>query len=740
MRQRSWWLVAVVVGLLLAMASTHRLTEPPQVRAQNADGQFDAGRAKARLARVLGDEAPHPADTIASDGVRERLIAQLRAMGLQPRVDDRFNCNGLFKQRGVACARVRNVLVTVGPADGKHLLINSHYDSVPVGPGAADAGIGVATMLEVAGLLQDQQLARPVTFLFNEGEELGLNGARAFLDGDPLAARVDSLINLEARGVRGPVNMFETSVPNAAAVRVFQEAVDRPVANSLAVSAYRQLPNYTDVNSFEERGWLTLNLAPMGNETRYHSPGDDLGALDLATLQHMGDQTLALAHRLAGAPLPTQVQRDLLFMDVAGRALITLPMAAGVTMIAALVLLFLALAWKRKAWLGLPLLIAALVLGTGLAWVGLTAVGGFRSGQFWRASPQWAEAAIYAGVIASGLLALAAARAMEVRQLRVAFWLIFLVVGAGTAFAAPGGLIYFLFPPLIIACGILAGRWWKPVETVAAILGALLLFVTLGSLLGLLEELLNGGPLWAFAPLGGLVLLPWLIEAKPLCEELPRARVAGGAALLAVVAWIPPTIVPAYSADRQQQFTLQYVVDPTFRQPLWSIVNDRASLPASLARFGPWQLGTLPTGSRQRWIAPAPSQAGIVPPRAAVVEQSPVPGSARRLRLRLATGGADSVTIMASEQADVRAAGLAGEARPVRGEGTRGAYTLSCTGRRCDGALVELVVGPAPVQLTLIGTHWRLPPAAAPLLAAKPAHAQPQYLPHATIVVSRIRA
>ena len=58
-----------------------------------------------------------------------------------------------------------------------------------------------------------------------------------------------------------------------------------------------------------------------------------------------------------------------------------------------------------------------------------------------------------------------------------------------------------------------AAQWWRPAETVAALLGALLLFGTLGATLGLLEELLNGGPLWVFAPFGALVLLPWLIEA-----------------------------------------------------------------------------------------------------------------------------------------------------------------------------------------------------------------------------------
>jgi acetylornithine deacetylase/succinyl-diaminopimelate desuccinylase-like protein len=41
-------------------------------------------------------------------------------------------------------------------------------------------------MLEALSLLKDRPLPRQVTFLFNEGEELGLIGARAFLDADPL--------------------------------------------------------------------------------------------------------------------------------------------------------------------------------------------------------------------------------------------------------------------------------------------------------------------------------------------------------------------------------------------------------------------------------------------------------------------------------------------------------------------------------------------------------------------------
>src|SRR5438477_2184676 len=347
MRKDGLWFALVLLALLGLMAAKSWLVEAPPLRAHSATGQFDAARAKARLAFILGDQRPHPADTAADDQVRTRIVALLQGMGLKPVVRDQLACNELYKARGVSCGRVRNIIAVLGPTTGKAVLLNAHYDSTPVGPGAADDGIGVATLLEVAADSKDGPLKRPVILLFNEGEELGLIGARAFL-ADPLSRNVDSLINLEARGVRGPVNMFETSRPNAAPIAVFAATVKHPVANSLSTDVYRLLPNYTDVNSFSERGWLTLNLAPIGNETRYHSPGDDLAALNPATLQHMGDQTLALTQALANGQ-PQASAGDRIFMDVAGQALVTLPMTVGAILLIGLLIAFAGLAWTRGA-------------------------------------------------------------------------------------------------------------------------------------------------------------------------------------------------------------------------------------------------------------------------------------------------------------------------------------------------------------------------------------------------------
>src|SRR3954462_13348565 len=346
-------LLAIFVLLLAAMALKGALlTLPSPPAAADATG-FDAGRAHQRLARILGDQRPHPVDSDAGDAARARLIAEMQAVRLSPRITDDFACNGRRGQ-AVTCARVRNLVATIGPAEGQHLLLVSHYDSTPAGPGASDDGIGVAAMLEVASLLRGQRLTRPVTFLFDEGEEVGLIGARAFLDRDPIAPRVDVAINLESRGVTGPAIMFETSRPNRAAIALFRAAVAQPVGNSLSTDLYRLIPNSTDVTVFAERPWTILNFAVIGNETRYHSGGDDLASLDPRSLQHMGEQTLEVTRRVA-LDGPPAASGERLYTDLIGQVLIDMPLAFGLVLLGCLLLFFLIEAWRRRA-LGLPLL------------------------------------------------------------------------------------------------------------------------------------------------------------------------------------------------------------------------------------------------------------------------------------------------------------------------------------------------------------------------------------------------
>jgi hypothetical protein len=727
--------VLLLCGLLLALlgglAATPLLVQPPDVRTAAKPGEFDAFRAKARLAMALGNQQPHPADSFGDDAVRTRLIGQIRAMGLNPIVRDQFACNEIYKQRGVSCARVKNVIVALGPTTGKALLLNAHYDSTPVGPAAADDGVGVATLLEVASILKNEQLKRPLFFLFNEGEELGLVGARAFM-ADPLSGRVDSLVNLEARGTTGPVTMFETSLPNGAPVRAYAKAVDRPFANSLTTDFYRQLPNYTDVNSFSERGWLTLNFAMIGNETRYHSPGDDIAALDARSLQHMGDQTLAVARELAaGTP---KASGTLLFADIAGRQLVMVPQVVGFGLLGLLVIGFAAISLRRGGlWRGLAIVIAGIIVGAALAWIGVFLMGLARPGSFWRAYPIWTQFAVYA----CGLLAAVAAlgligRRLTIEQLRPSFWLAFLLLGVAIFFIAPGGVIYFLLPPLVAILGIFLKQ-----ERIGAIIAAVLLWLTFGEVIALLGDLMNNGPFFVFAPLALIIAMPWLIEAKALLEENRIGRAVTVSAAVMLAGWAAVAAAPAYSADRQQRFLIQHATDTSTGRAYWSVVNDRARLPKDFGNVAGWRRDELPHIEGKRWIAPTATIGDLTPPKLNVISNTS-DGKVRTVTFRIEANGAETIYLVGDKDAQIVSAGSGGFVRPIAPD-TKGDYYLGCFGRSCDGTVLQFTTKKLrTMPFTLIGSRRGLPAIATPLLEQRPRFARPQYSPDATLTISRV--
>jgi len=731
MNRRILLFCALLLALLAALAATTFLIQPPEVRTASKQGEFDAVRAKARLAAILGNQRPHPADSFGDDAVRARLIAQIRGLGLNPIVRDQFACNTIYKQRGVSCARVRNIIVALGPPAGKALLLNAHYDSTPVGPAAGDDGVGVATLLEVGSILKTERLKRPVILLFNEGEELGLVGARAFMS-DPLSGRVDSLVNLEARGVSGPVTMFETSLPNGPAVRAFAKAVDRPFANSLATDFYRQLPNYTDVNSFSERGWSTLNFAMIGNETRYHSPGDDIAALDLRSVQHMGDQTLAVARQLANAS--TATGGSMLFADIAGWQLIVLPDIAGFALLGLLVVGFAVVAFRRGGiWRGLGLFVAAIVVSTALAWAAMFIMGLARPGSFWRAYPTWTHLAVYACGILAAVAALSLiGRRLTIEQLRSSYWLGFLLLGVAVFFIAPGGVIYFLLPPLAALIGILLRQ-----ERIGAIVAALLLWLTLGEVTALLGELMNNGPMFVFAPLAVLIAMPWLIEAKELVDESGRKPAILASAILMLAGWAAVAAAPAYSADRQQRFVIQHATNMVTGRAYWAVSNDAAPLADGYGGIAGWRRDELPYLEGKRWIAPTAAIAGERAPQVEVLADSRS-GKLRTVTLRLHSNGADSITLIGTKDSQIVSAGTAGFVRPFAPD-AKGKYYVNCSGRSCNGATIQFTTRVAQrMGFTLVGTRRGLPAIAKPLVERRPRFARPQYSADSTLTISRI--
>ncbi len=726
---------ALLLALLAVMGLKGALVQiPGPPTGTVATGDFNAARAKARLERVLGDERPHPVDSDSDDEVRGRLVSELRALGLAPRISDDFTCNGSANAATVSCARIRNVVATIGPAEGRHVLVASHYDSTPTGPGAADDGIGVASMLELAALLKDRPLKRPVTFLFDEGEETGLIGARAFSDRDPLAERVDSLVNLESRGTTGPAIMFETSRPNGRAIRHYARSVPRPTANSLTTDFSRLIPNQTDAAVLKERRWTILNFAVIGNETRYHSPDDTLANLDSRSLRHMGEQALQVTTDLAGGDT-APAGGELLYSDVLGIGLVTLPLWLGLALLGALLLGLAWLAWRRRGGVGR----GAAGLALAMADAALTAfllhwlIGGFRPGEYWRAHPEWISLAIDATAMASaGVALLWIARPVARDRLRLAFWLVFLLLGAGICLIAPGAAIYFLLPPLLAGVGLL----WPRVERIATGLALLALTVHWLPLLHLSQVLLDFDSGWVFAPVSVLILFPFLIELKCALARLGRARVTAAMAATAALAWLPAALAPAYSIERKQRLSLEYVWEEATGKARWMAYHDGGPLPAAMGRM---ERGVeVPWSSYKRWAADARGPA--VPPPALEGLAVQVDQGNRLMTFRLRTRGSDVVRLVGPRGARFLAVRAGGSLRRFGKGEANDAPVFRCHGRSCDGLEVALLIeGMAPIEASIVGTRRGLPAEGMKLMRGRPDTAQPQYVPDTTVAVGKLR-
>jgi acetylornithine deacetylase/succinyl-diaminopimelate desuccinylase-like protein len=275
---------------------------PPALSVDAPAGAFSATRALRHVEAIARE--PHPLGSRAAEPVRAYIVAELKALGLEPEIQRPrdFRTSRAEPNQSPARRDVQNIVARwrgTGPATKKALLLSAHYDSVARGPGAGDDASGVAAILEsLRALKAGAQLERDLIILINEGEEIGLFGADVFASEHPWAKDVGVVLNLDARGNSGASYMFETSDGNGWLIAQLASALPHPMATSLTMEVYRLMPNDTDLTIYKHYGMAGLNFAFVGGLSYYHSPDDTPANLDLRTLQHQGENLLAMVRQL----------------------------------------------------------------------------------------------------------------------------------------------------------------------------------------------------------------------------------------------------------------------------------------------------------------------------------------------------------------------------------------------------------------------------------------------------------
>ena len=615
------------------------------------------------LVRIASEARPPGSPAHAR--VRDYLVDRLGALGHTPSVQTATS----FLETSPTAVTVRNVLARIPGTEpgGAAVLVTAHYDSREISLGAGDDGSGVVTILEtVRALGARAPLRNDLIVLITDAEEIGLEGAEAFVAEHPWMDDVALVVSIEMRGGGGPSMMFETGANNGWVIDALRQADPYPSANSVSHELYQRMPNDTDFTPFKEAGKQGLNFAAAGRAHVYHQVYDSPENLSEGTLQHHGEHALAMLEYFGNADLSAVDAPDVSYISVPFFGLVTYgPLWIRVLGGGAVAAWLLAFFVGRKR--GSRLLGVLAGLGASVVYLGLVA-GAAELLFSWRQGAHPELGALHAGSFHSegwymlAIVCVAFTLACAIAGLlRRWFSAAELAVGAMVVPVVLAGVATVMFPmaamnlqwPAVAGCAAalaVAGlpsrqrmgivRWTVVVVAAVPVLVVLIpLTEGVWAAMGLSSDFL------AFLPaLGFVMLLPVLDPARE-----PNGWWAPVAGLLAAGAFLAAGMSTATpSPERPAPSTLVYTMDRETGAAYWATDRTRddsdPGVAWATAAVGPFEAppDSYPAinfggGSYRYDFAPA-DPVDLPPPTVTVVADSTLPGDVLRVAITSAIG------------------------------------------------------------------------------------------------------
>jgi hypothetical protein len=373
-------LFACILGTTVFLTAAW-ISPPEPLPVEAPAVEFSAGRAMQHLYVITRE--PHPMGI--SDGhadVRDYIWGEIRDLGLEVQLQDEFGIN-VFSPGFLAGGPVENILARLPGIDPDGaILVMAHYDSAPNGPGAADNGSGVVTLLELVRALQaGPPLQQDLIFLFTDGEEPGMLGAQAFVDQHPWFDQVSMVINLDQLRA-GPLQFREIRGGNGTWIRALTCDVRLTRPGFVSFPFDIAPSSATDLLPFTAAGIRGVNLQTTSPATEVHTTLDLPAIVDPGSIQQAGDQLLGLVRCLGDQQTLGLVTPDQVYFPALGN-LVHYPVswATYLTILAGacfLGTLFYGLYSRKLTCKGLGLGCAAFLLGlvfsvflTALIWLGI---------------------------------------------------------------------------------------------------------------------------------------------------------------------------------------------------------------------------------------------------------------------------------------------------------------------------------------------------------------------------------
>ncbi len=745
---RGDYLAPLVIVILLTAAvfiGFFHLRPPAEALASAPAPEFSASRAVQHLQEIA--QKPHPVGSSEHARVRDYIVGQLSALGLNPQVQKssalKRSANG-----SLSGATVENISANIeGSSGAKSVLLAAHYDSVATSPGASDDGTGVAALLETARALKARpQLKNRVILLFTDAEEIGLLGAKAFIDEDPRAKDLGVVLNFDVRGSSGPSIMFETSSRNGQLIDEFAKAAPYPLANSVTYEVYKRLPNDNDFSVFKGAGLAGLNFAYIDGLNRYHSARDDIGNVDRRSLQHHGSYAVALASHFGDLDLNQISASDQIYFSTVASTVVRYSKTFALALAVGELLIFLfvaTLGFKKKlvsirgVLLGIVAFAVCLAVCSGvvaLVWQLMKML----HGQY-RSMPNgvpYNSQLYFVGFVALTLAIFTAlyalyAKKVSVHNLSLSILLVWTILTLLVTLLMPGASYLFAWPLLF---GLIAAGWLfsadgkTPVSRAAALsllaVPGILLFVPVIYLLFVSMTLEMS---WLIAAVE-VLLLSLLVQHLNMLAGL-RRWLPLAAVVVAVGAITMAAVANGVDQSRPKVNSIFYALNSDSGKAVWASYEQRAdewtsqflgqgATRGSLSEYFPINSPNFLRVEAQ----PLP----LEPPSVTVLEQSTQNG-VRTLHLRLSSVRGAQIISASVEPTSGVVAQVNG--KPVNAS-LDGGWGIRYYGAGQEGVdLILQLNSTAPIKIGLVDTTYGLPQAGASSYRERPDYMIPSQLP-----------
>ena len=241
-------LLVVLAGIAPAAALDNLTADPARIEEMTYD--------LCTFERALGSEERTAAATYIVTAMEER--------GLSVNTG-RFAYTNCYFDPPLALSS--NIIGVREGASDRIVVISAHYDTVPETPGADDNAAGVATMLEVARILNATPLNQTVYFIAFGGEETGLDGSRRWLADNPdLHSRIVAEINLDC--IASGDRLLATALPQHRWILdLLPPCIEETPARLLDAAR-------GDEHAFRAAGIPVLRLYERDSHAIIHTPDD----------------------------------------------------------------------------------------------------------------------------------------------------------------------------------------------------------------------------------------------------------------------------------------------------------------------------------------------------------------------------------------------------------------------------------------------------------------------------------